>query len=64
MKIRVMESDLHKAIWQVIGANAVPLPWPINTDLKQGIVDGQENPLWVFEVYEMYKVQKYVSKLQ
>jgi len=61
LKIRVMQSALHKAIWQALGANPTPMPWPIYTELEQGVIDGQENPLWVFEVYKMYEVQKYAS---
>jgi tripartite ATP-independent transporter DctP family solute receptor len=61
LKIRVMQSPLHKAIWQALGANPTPMPWPIYTELEQGVIDGQENPLWVFEVYKMYEVQKYAS---
>lgn len=61
LKIRVMESALHKAIWQALGANPTPMPWPIYSELEQGVIDGQENPLWVAEVYKMYEVQKYMS---
>jgi tripartite ATP-independent transporter DctP family solute receptor len=61
LKIRVMESALHKAIWQALGANPTPMPWPIYSELEQGVIDGQENPLWVAEVYKMYEVQKYMT---
>jgi tripartite ATP-independent transporter DctP family solute receptor len=61
LKIRVMESALHKGIWQALGANPTPMPWPIYSELEQGVIDGQENPLWVAEVYKMYEVQKYLS---
>ncbi len=61
LKIRVMQSPLHKAIWQSLGANPTPMPWPIYTQLEQGVIDGQENPLWVAEVYKMYEVQKYMT---
>ncbi|MDF1554297.1 MAG: TRAP transporter substrate-binding protein [Deferrisomatales bacterium] len=61
LKIRVMESALHKGIWQSLGANPTPMPWPIYSELEQGVIDGQENPLWVAEVYKMYEVQKYLS---
>ena len=37
------------------------MPWPIYTELEQGVIDGQENPLWVAEVYKMYEVQKYMT---
>ena len=46
---------------QALGANPTPMPWPIYSELEQGVIDGQENPLWVAEVYKMYEVQKYLS---
>jgi len=61
LKIRVMASALHKAIWQSLGANPTPMPWPIYTELEQGVIDGQENPLWVMEVYKFYEIQRYMS---
>lgn len=61
LKIRVMASQLHKSIWQALGANPTPMPWPIYTELEQGVIDGQENPLWVMEVYKFYEVQKYMT---
>jgi tripartite ATP-independent transporter DctP family solute receptor len=61
LKIRVMASALHKTIWQTLGANPTPMPWPIYTELEQGVIDGQENPLWVMEVYKFYEIQKYMS---
>ncbi len=61
LKIRVMASALHKAIWQALGANPTPMPWPIYTELEQGVIDGQENPLWVMKVYKFYEIQKYMT---
>ena len=61
LKIRVMASALHKAIWQNLGANPTPMPWPIYTELEQGVIDGQENPLWVMEVYKFYEIQEYMT---
>ncbi len=61
LKIRVMASALHKTIWQTLGANPTPMPWPIYTELEQGVIDGQENPLWVMEVYRFYEIQKYMT---
>jgi len=61
LKIRVMSSALHKSIWQALGANPTPMPWPIYTELEQGVIDGQENPLWVLEVYKFYEIQKYMT---
>lgn len=61
LKIRVMSSALHQAIWKALGANPTPMPWPIYTELEQGVIDGQENPLWVMEVYNFYEIQKYMT---
>lgn len=61
LKIRVMSSAIHKAIWQSLGANPTPMPWPIYTELEQGVIDGQENPLWVMEVYRFYEIQKHMT---
>ncbi len=61
LKIRVMASAIHKAIWQALGANPTPMPWPIYTELEQKVIDGQENPLWVMEVYKFYEIQKYMT---
>lgn len=61
LKIRVMASALHRAIWQALGANPTPMPWPIYTELEQGVIDGQENPLWVMDVYKFHEVQKYMT---
>ncbi|MBI9087818.1 MAG: TRAP transporter substrate-binding protein [Desulfobacterium sp.] len=61
LKIRVMSSALHKTIWQALGANPTPMPWPIYTELEQGVIDGQENPLWVMEVYKFYEIQQYMT---
>ena len=61
LKIRVMSSALHKTIWQSLGANPTPMPWPIYTELEQGVIDGQENPLWVMEVYKFYEIQKHMT---
>ncbi len=61
LKLRVMSSVLHKSIWKSLGANPTPMPWPIYTELEQGVIDGQENPLWVMEVYKFYEIQKYMT---
>jgi tripartite ATP-independent transporter DctP family solute receptor len=61
LKIRTMASAIHKTIWQTLGANPTPMPWPIYTELEQGVIDGQENPLWVMEVYKFYEIQKYMT---
>ncbi len=61
LKIRVMESILHKELWRVLGANPTPMGWPIYTELQQGTIDAQENPLWVIWNYKIFEVQKYMT---
>jgi tripartite ATP-independent transporter DctP family solute receptor len=61
LKIRVVESELHRELWTILGATTVPLGWPVNDQLKRGLVDGQENPLSVIWEYKLYEVQKYLS---
>ncbi len=61
LKIRVMNSQLHIAIWKALGANPTPMPWPIYTQLAQHVIDGEENPLAVIYQYKLYEVQKYLS---
>ncbi len=61
LKIRVMESELHKELWRILGANPTPMGWPVYTELQQGTIDGQENPLSVIAVYKLYEVQPFLS---
>jgi len=61
LKTRVMNSQLHIAIWKDIGANPTPMPWPIYTQLSQKVIDAQENPLAVIHQYKLYEVQKYLT---
>lgn len=42
LKIRVMSSTIHKAIWQALGANPTPMPWPIYTELEQASSTGRK----------------------
>lgn len=60
LSIRVMESELHMALWKMLGARPKALGWPINADLEKGVVTAQENPLWVAWVYKLYELQKYL----
>ncbi len=61
IKVRVMESILHKELWRLLGANPTPMGWPIFTELQQGTIDAQENPLSVIWTYKLYEVQKYLT---
>jgi len=62
MKIRTMESPTHLAIWRALGANPTPMAWPITTQLQQGVLDGQENPVSVIYAAKLTDAgQKYLS---
>jgi TRAP-type C4-dicarboxylate transport system substrate-binding protein len=62
LKIRVMESALHRELWKMLGAEPVSLGWPdVVTALRQKSIDGQENPLSVIWSYKLYRNQKYLS---
>ena len=61
LKIRVMNSAIHIAVWQAFGAIPTTLPWPIYSELAQGVIDGQESPLWVLEINKFYEIQKYLT---
>lgn len=61
LKIRVMRSAMHHALWRMLGANPTPMGWPIYTELAQGALDGQENPLWVVAEARLYEVQKHLA---
>ncbi|MCC7151258.1 MAG: DctP family TRAP transporter solute-binding subunit, partial [Rubrivivax sp.] len=62
LKIRTMEAPTHLAIWRAIGANPTPMAWPIFTQLQQGVIDGQENPIAVIHAAKLPEAgQKYLS---
>jgi len=62
LKIRTMEAPTHLAIWRAIGANPTPMAWPIFTQLQQGVIDGQENPIAVIFAAKLPEAgQKYLT---
>lgn len=63
LKIRVMESDLHKELWRLFGADPVPIGdlKKLIADLQSKAVDGQENPLSAIWLDDFYKGQTYLS---
>lgn len=61
LRVRVMESALQRALWEELGADPVEMPWPITQALANGTIDGQENPLWVIDLYGFDQYQKYLS---
>ena len=63
LKIRTPEiPGFIKAI-EVIGGNPTPISFPdLYMALKQGVVDGQENPAGIIYSNKFYEAQKYVIK--
>jgi tripartite ATP-independent transporter DctP family solute receptor len=62
LKIRTMEAPTHLAIWRALGANPTPMAWPIFTQLQQGVIDGQENPIAVIHAAKLVEAgQKYLT---
>lgn len=61
LKIQVMDSDLHKAIWQVLGAIPMPMSRSISADPEQGVIDGQENFSLVMDVHKSHETWKYMT---
>jgi TRAP-type C4-dicarboxylate transport system substrate-binding protein len=45
-----------------MGANPTPMSWgQVYSSLQTGIIDGQENPLYVVTQEKLFEVQKFVS---
>jgi TRAP-type C4-dicarboxylate transport system substrate-binding protein len=62
LKIRVIQSPIYIDLFNTLGGNAVPMPFPeVYTALEQKTIDAQENPLKNIEATKMYEVAKYVS---
>lgn len=63
LKIRVMESDLHKELWRLFGADPIPIGdlKKVVADLQSKEIDGQENPLSAIWLDDFYKGQSYLS---
>jgi tripartite ATP-independent transporter DctP family solute receptor len=62
LKVRVVQSPLYIDLFNTLGANAVPLPFPeLYTALEQKTVDGQENPATVIQTSKFAEVQKYLT---
>jgi tripartite ATP-independent transporter DctP family solute receptor len=62
LKLRTMENPIHLATWRQLGANPTPMPVSeVFTALKQGAIDGQENPIVAISGWKFYEVNKYIT---
>lgn len=65
LKIRVIQIPLFIEMFNAMGANAVPMPFPeLYPALESKAVDGEENPLATVEASKFYEVQKFASLTQ
>lgn len=62
LKIRVIQSPIYIDMFNALGANAVPMPFPeLYTAMEQKAVDGQENPFSTILSSKFSEVQKYLT---
>lgn len=63
LKLRVPELPHYIAAWKILGANTTPITYSeMFMALKQGVAEGQENPLEVIYTAGLYDVQDYVME--
>lgn len=62
MKLRVPELETYVAAWRTLGAVVTPMALPeVFLALKQGTIDGQENPLELIFTNSFFEAQKFVN---
>lgn len=61
VKLRAVPNPISLATVRGLGANPTPVPFPeLFGALRQGIVDGQENPVGTIDSAKFFEVQKYL----
>ena len=62
LKIRVPGNKVRLAAFKALGSAPTPIPYKeLYTSLQQGVVDGQENPVFAIANLSLWEVQKFVS---
>lgn len=62
LKIRTQPNPLHLQGFKAFGASPTPMAFAeLFTSLQQGVVDGQENPIYNIFVMRIHEVQKYMT---
>ena len=62
LKIRVVQSPIYIDLFNALGANATPMPFPeVYPALEQKAIDGQENPATVIRANKFNEVQKHLA---
>ena len=63
VKLRVPPLKMYRLTWDYLGASPVPMGMgELFTSLQQNVVDGQENPLEIIQMYKFNEVQKHVTE--
>jgi len=63
LKIRTMESPIFIDTFKALGAEPVPMPFPeVYNALEQGVIDGQDNPLFVSILVKFPEVNRFITK--
>lgn len=63
LKVRVIQSPIYIDLFNTLGANATPMPFPeLFPALEQRVVDGQENPNTVILSSRFAEVQKHLTQ--
>jgi TRAP-type transport system periplasmic protein len=62
LRIRVIPNDIYVMTFKALGAEVVPMEFPlVYAALRDGRLDGQENPVPTIASSRFYEVQKYLS---
>ena len=62
LKLRVPEVETYVAAWRALGATVTPMALTeVFLALKQGVIDGQENPLELIFTNSFFEAQKFVN---
>ena len=62
LSIRVIPNETYKMAFQALGAQVVPMDFPlVYGALKDGRLDGEENPLTVISNSRFFEVQKHLT---
>jgi len=62
LKLRTMEAPLHITAWKAVGSNPTPIGWAqVYTSLQQGIIDGVENPSYIFSQTPVHEQLKFLA---
>lgn len=62
LRIRVLPNETYKMTFRAFGADAVPMEFPlVYSALKDGRIDGEENPVVIIAANRFQDVQKYLT---